>query len=137
MPLNRDYKGCTCGSALFPMNESKSVIGRSKEWNLPTNTKHSLIKGDEMTVKINPARVVFTLGVILILLFILNSSCYFLKFVVKYRHIHNFTLFNFDMEANIPTFFHLLFWYFQKFYQDLKHIGLKDKNINTYFTGYF
>jgi hypothetical protein len=58
-----------------------------------------------MTVKIKPAIIVFALGAILVLLFMLNSSGYFLKFVLKYRHIHNFTLFNFDMEANIPTYF--------------------------------
>ncbi len=58
-----------------------------------------------MTFRIKPLKTALFFGMIAVLLVLVSSVGYLLKFVVKYPNIHNFSLFNLDWEGNVPTYF--------------------------------
>jgi len=57
-----------------------------------------------LNIRIKPEKVVSILAGGVLMLVLANFACLFLKYVVEYPRIHNFTMINLDEEANIPTY---------------------------------
>ncbi len=85
-------------------------------------------KNAVISIKINPARITSVLLIIVAFLVFASSSGYFLKFVIRYPGIKNFSLFNLDCEGNVPTYFSSLILLFSSFLFGL--IGFYKKREN-------
>lgn len=56
-------------------------------------------------INIKPAKVSRFLLSLIVFLLVANGLYLYTRFVYGYSYRHPFTLFNFDAEANIPTFY--------------------------------
>lgn len=88
-----------------------------------------------MNIKIKTKNIVSTCVAIIVVLFLFNAVCYYLKFVVKYPNIRNFVLINLDEEANFPTYFSSLLLLISGVFLGI--ISLEEKQANSKFFHYW